>query len=80
MKPIEDSTIVVQLEQEDIQRQLEEMPEDEKFIRLPGEIDVEGTGWTLIVASFSEVDRAEKVVEDYKAKGFKSVVLQKRQT
>lgn len=75
MRPVEDSTIVQELVEEDIERIIEEMPEDEKFIRLPGEMDTTGEGWTLIVGSFNEEDRAQTVVEDYMAKGFKSAVL-----
>ena len=76
LKPVEDSTIVQELAQEDLERMLEEMPADEKYIRLPGTIDLAGEGWTLIVASFSEVERAETVVADYIEKGFKATVLE----
>lgn len=75
MRPLEDTTIVQVLAQEDLQRQFEEMPEDERYIRLPGEIDLAGEGWTLIVASFSEQERAATVVEEYTAKGFKAAIL-----
>lgn len=76
LRPVEDSTIVESLAQEDLQRMVEEMPEDEKFIRLPGTIDLAGEGWTLVVASFSEAERAESVVAEYAEKGFKAAVLQ----
>ncbi len=75
MRPVEDSTIVQELVEEDIERIIEDMPEDEKYIRLPGEMDLAGEGWTLIVGSFNEEDRALLVVDDYKVKGFKSAVL-----
>ncbi len=75
MRPVEDSTIVQELVEEDIERTVEDIPEDEKFIRLPGEMDITGEGWTLIVGSFNEEDRAQLVVEEYKAKGLKSAVL-----
>ncbi|MEM8485861.1 MAG: tetratricopeptide repeat protein [Bacteroidota bacterium] len=75
LRPLEDTTIVQELAQEDLQRQYDEMPEDERYIRLPGEIDLTGEGWTLIVASFSEQERAAVVVEEYTTKGFKSTIL-----
>ena len=75
LRPLEDTTIVQELAAEDQQRAIDEMPEDERYIRLPGEIDLDGEGWTLIVASFSEEERAATVVEEYTAKGFKSAIL-----
>ncbi len=75
LRPLEDSTIVQELAEEDMERLLDTMPEDEKFIRMPGEIDLEGEGWTLIVASFSEQERAEGVVVEYQDKGYKSAVF-----
>ena len=76
LRPIEDSTLVEELAQEDLERLLDAMPQDEKYIRMPGEIDLEGTGWTLVVASFSDKERAENVVVDYQGKGYKAAVLQ----
>ncbi|MFK7848773.1 MAG: tetratricopeptide repeat protein [Rhodothermales bacterium] len=75
LRPLEDSTIVQELAEEDMERLLETMPEDEKYIRMPGEIDLEGEGWTLVVASFSEQERAESVVVEYQDKGYKSAVF-----
>ena len=75
LRPVEDSTIVEELAQEDLERVLETMPEDEKYIRLPGRIDLAGEGWTLIVASFSEEERAANVVAEYAQKGFKAAVI-----
>ena len=75
MRPLEDTTIVQELAREDIQRQLDAMSDEEKYILLPGEMDLSSEGWTLVVASFSEEDRALSVVEEYAEKGFKSAVL-----
>lgn len=76
LRPGQDTTIVQELALEDLQSELDAMTPEERYLRIPGEIDTSGKGWTLIVASFSEEERASVVMEEYKAKGYKSAVIQ----
>ena len=76
LRPGQDTTIVQALAQEDLQKELDAMTPEEKHLLMPGEMDTSGKGWTLIVASFSEEERANVVMEEYKAKGYKSAVIQ----
>ena len=76
LRPAQDSVLVRTLAEEDIQRVFEEMSEEERYMRGPGGVDTSGVGWTLIVASFSDADRAEVLRKEYEDKGFRSGVIQ----
>ena len=56
-------------------QEAEPSPEDPLLVGV-GQIDTAGAGWTLIVASFSERERAEVVRLEYEEKGFITGVLQ----
>ena len=75
LRPSQDSVLVRTLAEEDIQREIEEMSEEERYIRGPGGIDTTGVGWTLIVASFSDGERADVLRQEYEDKGFRSGVI-----
>lgn len=76
LRPGQDTTIVQVLAEEDLQKELDAMTPEERYLLKPGEIDTSGQGWTLIVASFSEEERANVVMEEYAVKGYKSAVIQ----
>ena len=76
LRPAQDSVLVRTLAEEDIQRVIEEMPEEERYMRGPGGVDTTAVGWTLVVASFSDIDRAEVLRREYEDKGFRSGVIQ----
>jgi hypothetical protein len=76
LRPGQDTTIVQALAQEDLQKEIEKMPPEELHMKGPGTLDVNGEGWTLIVGSFSEPDRAGVIMQEYRSKGYKSGVIQ----
>jgi len=75
MRPPQDSTIVESLAQEDLERAVEEMSDEERYMKGPGGVDTTATGWTLVVASFSDQERADVLRQEYEAKGFRSGVV-----
>ena len=76
LRPAQDSVLVRTLAEEDVQRVIDEMSEEERYMRGPGGVDTSGVGWTLIVASFSDIDRAEVLRKEYEDKGFRAGVIQ----
>ena len=58
MRPPRDSAVVETLAQEDLEKVVEQMSDEERHMKGPGGVDTTATGWTLIVASFSDQERA----------------------
>ena len=71
-----DSAIVEALAEEDVQRVLESMSDEERYLRGPGELDTNGVGWTLIIGSFVKAENADALSTEYREKGFKSAVIE----
>ena len=75
MRPPQDSSVVEALAQEDIERAMEEMSDEERHMKGPNGVDTSAVGWTLVVASFSDQERADVLRQEYEAKGFRSAVV-----
>ena len=75
MRPPQDSAVVETLAQEDLEKVIEAMSDEERHMRGPGGVDTSAVGWTLVVASFSDQERADVLRQEYEAKGFRSGVV-----
>ena len=76
LRPGVDSTVVEVIEEEDMQKVLDAMSDEERYLRGPDPIDTTGEGWTLVVGSFENPESAEALSAEYREKGYKSAVIE----
>ena len=75
LRPGQDSTLVVALQEEDMLKELEAMPPEERYLRDPAPFDTSAEGWTLVVGSFADAERAESLSAEYREKGYRTAVI-----
>jgi hypothetical protein len=76
LRPGRDSTMDQVVAEEELQKVVESMSSEERYLRGPDALDTNGEGWTLVVGSFVDVEEAQPLVDEYLEKGYKADVMQ----